>query len=232
MKKGVVSLWPIYVCIFLSVCILAYTGSRTITVLAENRPIKRDITFVIDPGHGGIDGGAVSCTGKAESHLNLQIAFRLRDLLHLLGFETVMTRTTDTSIHTEGKTISAQKLSDLKERVRIVNETENAILLSIHQNFYPDSRYSGAQIFYNSTEGAKELAYDLQNAMIETVNKGSHRASKPVDGIYLMEHIQRPGLLVECGFLSNPEEERKLQTSDYQKKLCCVIVATLAKALV
>lgn len=230
MKKSVVSLWPMYVCIFLAGCILASTGSRTVTVLAENRPIKRGITFVIDPGHGGIDGGAVSCTGKLESHLNLQIAFRLCDLLHLLGYKTVMTRKTDTSIHTEGNTISAQKLSDLKERTRIVDETPHSILVSIHQNHFPDSRYSGAQIFYNHIENAKGLAYDLQKALIDSLNKGSHRSCKPVEGIYLMQHIQRPGLLVECGFLSNPEEEQKLHTADYQKKLCCVIAATLAKA--
>ena len=231
MKKILKSLWPMYLILFLAGCILAYSGSRAVTTLAENNPIKRGITFVIDPGHGGIDGGAVSCTGKPESHLNLQIAFRLRDLLHLLGYSTLMTRQTDISIHTEGNTISAQKLSDLKERVRIVNDAENAILLSIHQNFYHDSRYSGAQIFYNPIKNAKELAYELQNAIIKTINKGSHRASKPVDGIYIMEHIQRPGLLIECGFLSNPEEEVKLHSGEYQKKLCCVIAATLSKVL-
>lgn len=179
--------------------------------------------IVIDAGHGGVDGGATSCTGKLESAYNLEISLRLRDLFHLLGYPTRMIRTTDTSIYTKGDTIASQKMSDLKERVRIVNESENNILISIHQNNFTDSRYSGAQVFYPNTEGSRELAERMQSALVQALNPGSNRKVKKAEGIYLMEHIERPGILVECGFLSNPEEEAKLNSPEYQKKLCCVI---------
>ena len=185
--------------------------------------------MVIDAGHGGVDGGATSCTGKLESAYNLEIALRLRDLFHLLGYPTRMIRTTDTSIYTKGDTIAAQKMSDLKERVRIVNESENNILVSIHQNNFSDSKYSGAQVFYPDTEGSRELAEALQQKLVQTLNPGSNRKAKKAEGIYLMEHIENQGILVECGFLSNPEEEAKLADAEYQNKLCCVIAAVTAE---
>ncbi len=222
--------WPVYV-VTAIVFLLAVTGgSRSVTVLAENTPIPRSHVIIIDAGHGGEDGGATSCAGVLESGINLEIALRLEDLLQLLGFETVMVRTTDISVYTEGTTLGAKKISDLKNRVKLVNETENGILLSIHQNTYPDSRYSGAQVFYNS-EAAHAMAQRLQAAFADTLNQGSVRKSKKAQGIYLMEHIERPGLLVECGFLSNPGEEAALRTPEYQKKLCCVIAGTLSQML-
>ena len=177
------------------------------------------------------DGGATSCTGLVESTYNLDISLRLNDLLHLLGHDTQMTRTTDISIYTKGGTIAQKKASDLKERVRIVNETENALLISIHQNNFSDSRYSGAQVFYAGTEGSAALAKQLQSALVAALNPGSSRKSKIGDGIYLMEHIDCPGVLIECGFLSNAAEEARLRNAEYQKKLCCVIAATVSEYL-
>lgn len=219
--------------LFTVVIILALSdwGSRAATVIAENTPIERKTCIVIDPGHGGEDGGAVSCTGVLESTYNLTIATRLNDLMHLLGYETKMIRTTDTSVYTKGETIAQKKASDLKERVRIVNETENALLLSIHQNNFPDGRYSGAQVFYAGTEGSQALAEQMQAAFVSTLNPGSKRKCKKSDGVYLMEHIERTGILIECGFLSNPGEEARLRDGNYQKNLCCVIAATVSKYL-
>jgi len=187
--------------------------------------------IVVDAGHGGVDGGATSCTGVLESKINLQIALKLNDLMQFLGYETVMVRTTDTSIHTKGDSIAAQKVSDLKERVRIVNETENAVLISIHQNTFSDSRYGGAQVFYGVKGNSQPLASKIQTAFTETVNPGSNRKCKTSKGIYLMEHIETMGVLIECGFLSNPQEEAKLRNSDYQNKLCCVIACTVTSYL-
>lgn len=220
-----------YVFTIVSVLLLAEWGSRAVTVLAENAPIERRACIIIDPGHGGEDGGATSCTGVLESTYNLAISTRLNDLFHLLGYETKMIRTTDTAIYTKGETIAQKKVSDLRERVRIVNETEDALLLSIHQNNFPDGRYSGAQIFYAGTEGSQELAKQMQSAFVSTLNPGSNRKSKKSDGVYLMEHINCTGVLIECGFLSNPGEEAKLRDGEYQKKLCCVIAATVSKYL-
>ena len=201
------------------------------SVISRQVSSSDTITVVIDAGHGGMDGGATSCTGKLESGYNLEISQRLNDLFHLLGYDTRMIRTTDTSIYTKGNTIAQQKVSDLKERVRIVNETENGLLLSIHQNNFSDSRYSGAQVFYATTENSEALAKALQTKLVASLNPGSNRKSKKSEGIYLMEKIQRTGVLIECGFLSNTEEEAKLGSAQYQKNLCCVIAATVSRFL-
>jgi len=180
---------------------------------------------VIDAGHGGIDGGAVSCTGVKESDLNLQIALKLRDILNLLGIKTLMIRTEDISIYASGESIAAKKVSDLKERVRIINNTNNAVLISIHQNYFSDSRYSGTQVFY------KDPYYELASLLqcnFTTINSQNHRKIKKAKGIYLLDHIQCPSVLIECGFLSNPKEEQLLRTDDYQKKICSVIGASIS----
>ena len=207
----------------------AHLTDAVTTAVTQSIAADSTAAVVIDAGHGGIDGGATSCTGKLESAYNLEISLRLRDLFHMLGYPTYMVRTTDTSVYTKGDTIAAQKMSDLKERVRAVNASDKNILVSIHQNLFSDSRYSGAQVFYADTEGSRKLAETLQSSFVNTLNPGSKRKAKKAEGIYLMEHIENPGILVECGFLSNPEEEHKLNAPDYQKKLCCLIAAAVAE---
>ena len=209
----------------------AWAGSRTVTVMAERSPVERDHTIVIDAGHGGEDGGAVSCTGVMEKELNLEIALRLDDLLHLMGYRTRMIRTTDVSVFTEGETIARRKASDLRQRVRMVDQTEDPILISIHQNLFPDPQYSGAQVFYDPAGKGQSLAQALQTSFRETLNPGSRRDIKKADGIFLMEHITCPGILVECGFLSNPREEALLRSAEYQQNLCIVIAAGAANFL-
>ena len=206
-------------------------GNQAIATISEMVPIERLHRIVIDPGHGGVDGGAVSCSGKSESNFNLQIALRLNDLLHLLGYDTVMIRTTDSSVYTSGQTVAQKKVSDLKQRVRVVDRTQNALLLSIHQNTFPEGQYSGAQVFYAKTPGSKALAEQLQRDLVSCLNPGSSRKAKQGSGIYLLDKINTAGVLVECGFLSNQQEEAKLQTPDYQKKLCCVISSGMARFL-
>lgn len=213
------------------VLLLAQLGSEAVTTIAQITPIDRKYCIVVDAGHGGIDGGATSCTGVLESKFNLSIAQRLNDLLTFLGYDTKMIRTEDISIYTSGQTIAQKKVSDLKERVRIINEIPNSILLSIHQNHYPDQKYKGAQVFYAGTEYSQSLAKSLQSAFAATINPGSRREIKKSTGVYLMEHIHRPGVLIECGFLSNPVEEAALRTEEYQKKICCVIAATVSQFL-
>lgn len=225
------SLIPVYIAAISCLLLIAVFGSRAVTVISENVPVTNRKCIVIDAGHGGEDGGAVSCTGVLESQINLEIALRLEDLMHLLGIDTVMIRTTDCSIYTQGDTIASKKVSDLKERVRITNATENAILISIHQNQFAESRYSGAQVFYAPTNDSDALAKTLQSAFIQTLNPGSRRQSKKADGIYLMQHIECTGILVECGFLSNPAEEAKLRDAQYQQKICSVISSVCSQYL-
>lgn len=230
MKKG----WKWFFVYGITVfCLLAAVnlGNRAVTVFSESRKPERGVCVVIDAGHGGEDGGAVSVTGQPESSYNLEIALRLNDLLGLLGRETKMIRTTDISVYTAGHSLSQKKISDLKQRVKMVGETENALLLSIHQNHFPDARYSGPQVFYAATEGSDSLAGSLQDALVSTLAPGSSRKAKKSSGVYLMQHIPCPGVLIECGFLSNPEEESRLRDPYYQKKLVGVIGTTVCQYL-
>lgn len=213
-------------CIFL---LLAWGSNTVATGISEQIPLQDRHCFVIDAGHGGMDGGTVSCTGAVESMINLEISIRLNDLFHLLGYDTKMTRTEDISLDTSGNSVGERKASDLRARTQMINETENGILLCIHQNHYFESIYSGAQMFYPKTEGSKTLAENLQSAFVRTLNPGSHRQAKPVEGLYIMNHIQKVGVLIECGFLSNPPEEQKLRSADYQKQICCVIASTCSQ---
>jgi len=222
---------PFYALVFLSVMLLTLLGSNAVTVLSQTAPLENRHTIIIDAGHGGEDGGATSCTGVLESGINLEIALRLDDLMHLLGYKTTMVRTTDTAIHTQGNTIASRKASDLKQRVRLANETEKGLLISIHQNYFSDDRYSGAQVFFPGTDGSEELGKSLQRDIVSVLNPGSNRQAKKASGVYLMEHIECTAVLIECGFLSNHQEEEKLRSADYQKKLCCVIASSVGRFL-
>lgn len=212
--------------LFITLALIApLFGNRIVTTFSENQQEHHYV--VLDAGHGGVDGGAVSCTGVSESAINLEIALKMNDLMHLLGIRTVMIRDTDRSVYTNGQTIAAKKVSDIKERVRIVNSTPNALFVSIHQNNFHNSKYSGAQVFYNSQKNSKELAESVQAALCKELCPKNNRQIKQSSGIYLMEHINCTGILIECGFLSNPAEEAKLRSDVYQKNLCCVIATTI-----
>ena len=230
-KTNWVAFLPFYLLAFIVFVSIAAGTSQVVTTAVQRTAVERENVIVIDAGHGGVDGGATSCTGVLESQINLEIALKLNDLMHLLGHKTIMIRTTDISVYTQGETIAAKKVSDLKERVRIVNETEDAILISIHQNTFSDSRYGGAQVFYAKTDGSQKMAEKLQTDLIITLNPTSNRKAKKAAGVYLMEHIEKTGILVECGFLSNGEEEAKLRDGQYQNKLCCVIASTVSSFL-
>ena len=183
--------------------------------------------MVIDPGHGGEDGGAVSADGQPESQINLAIACSLDQLMGFYGVPAVMTRTEDVSIHdADAQTLREKKVSDLSNRVKLVNDTAGSILLSIHQNSLPGSKVRGAQVFYNTVEPAQQMAVSVQQALNSAVNQGHGKNAKQMeDSIYLMKNIRRPRILVECGFLSNPAEAELLQTDDHQRRLSAAIVS-------
>lgn len=220
--------WSLYLITAIVFISLSVGADRAVTTIAQNTPIPRHHTIIIDAGHGGEDGGATAVNGVLESEINLQIAIKMRDLCHFLGYQTRMVRTTDVSVYTEGNTLAAKKASDLRQRVHIVNQTENAILISIHQNTFTDSRYHGAQVFYSESEGSRDFAAMLQQQLCKYLNPGSNRQEKKADHVYLMRNIRKTGILVECGFISNPEEAEKLLDAEYQRKLCSVIVCCLS----
>ena len=191
------------------------------------RPVSvtRAAPLILDAGHGGEDGGAVSVTGVPESRVNLELVQKLRDTLALYGVNPVVLREEDVSLHDpEASTLREKKRSDLKNRVRAVEAVEGGTLLSIHQNSYPGSQYRGAQVFYAPTGGSRELAELLQTALREELQPDNDRQAKPIpESVYLMNHVSCPAVLVECGFLTNPEEEALLRDGGYQRQLAAVL---------
>lgn len=182
---------------------------------------------VIDAGHGGVDGGAVARDGTVESGINLAVALRLRELFRFCGTEPLMTREADVSIHSgDAVTIRQQKVSDLKNRVALVNAQQGATLISIHQNSLPEApSVRGAQVFFNPVAGAAELAASTQAQLNAAVNGGRDKAAKPIpSSIYLMQQVSAPAILVECGFLSNEEETALLNTPSHQTRLALAIL--------
>lgn len=230
-NKMLLSLTPIYALVLCGFIVITGFGNHVVTTMSELSFREDYHTVIIDPGHGGVDGGATSCTGVLESTFNLDIALRLNDMMHLLGMKTVLIRDTDRSVYTQGETIAQKKVSDLRERERIINQTKNALVISIHQNTFPDAQYWGPQVFYANTDGSKELAMFLQSTLQTGLTPNNNRKSKQAKGVYLMEHIKCTGILLECGFLSNPEEEARLRNEKYQKELCAVVASAFGQYL-
>ena len=200
-------------------------------VMTMVQPIS-SYTLVIDAGHGGEDGGAVSISGISESHINLSIACKLEDILALYGVQAEMLRREDISLHSpEADTLRKKKVSDLHNRVSRVEEIPSALLVSIHQNSYPDSRYRGAQVFYGKVSGSEDLAKHVQMTLNETLGSYHTRTAKKIpESIYLMKKVTCPAILVECGFLTHPEEEALLRTDAYQQKIAACIANALLTA--
>ena len=205
-------------------------GNAAFTAAFAPEAAELPITVVVDAGHGGEDGGAVAADGTVESGLNLSIARRVRDLLTFAGVPTAVTREGEDAIYDPGSaTLREKKVSDLHNRVALVNDIPNAILLSIHQNSLPSSPSTqGAQAFWNRQEGAEDLASSIQEALNTAINAGHEKKATQVpSSVYLMKEITVPGVLVECGFLSNAAETEQLKDPGYQTKLASAIAAGL-----
>lgn len=180
---------------------------------------------ILDAGHGGEDGGASSAGGDKESDINLDIVLKLESLMAFLGVDTQLTRQDDRSLHSsDAQTIREKKVSDLKNRVAMIGAVPDAFLISVHQNHFTDSRYSGAQVFFNGGDVSRQWGECTQSVLREVLDAGNNRKAKPMpDGIYLFEHISCPAILVECGFLSNGEEASLLLTDAYQRKVALAL---------
>ena len=185
------------------------------------------VTVVIDPGHGGRDGGAVGGDGTLEKDLNLAVALKLKAILESAGVRVVMTRETD--IELAAPDSPHKKADDLKARAQLARNEKNAVFVSIHMNNFPIEKYRGLQVYYseNNPESLR-LAQTVQNTAESAMQNTEDRKVKPAgDSIYLMSHLDIPAVLVECGFLSNPEERDLLKNEKYQKKLALTIAAAL-----
>ncbi|BFL40126.1 N-acetylmuramoyl-L-alanine amidase [Agathobaculum sp. NSJ-28] len=202
----------------------AVHSSGIVQTIAESRASR---TLVIDAGHGGFDGGAVGSNGTAEQDINLSIAQRLYGLAGFFGVQAVMTRPDTNALdYDPSRPVRENKISDIKAREQIVQQAANPIFLSIHLNKFSDPQYHGAQVFYSANHaGGRVLAEYLQNSLIYGCDPENRRQAKQAESsIYLMKKLTCPAVIVECGFLSNAEEEMKLNDPDYHKKLAACIL--------
>lgn len=190
--------------------------------------VRGEKIVILDAGHGGEDGGAVAADGTPESGINLQITKKLEWLLLFTGYHPVLTREGEEAVYSsEATTLRQKKVSDLKNRVALINATENAFVISIHQNSLPSHpKVHGAKVFYNTVLPAAQAGSTVQEKLNLAVNPGNERPVTAIDStIYLMKESLRPAILVECGFMSNPSESKRLQDPSYQIRLAAAITA-------
>ena len=222
---------------FLSACILfafiSYEFCKVAPIdTAINTAEEMPPIIIIDAGHGGEDGGTVGMSGVLEKDLNLKIAFILRDISEAMGYTTVMTRTEDLLLYDRNVDFKGRKKAlDLLARVKIADRYENALFISIHMNAFPDSKYSGLQVYYGTNdESSLTLANNIQESVKNDLQNSNNRKTKPSgSNIYVLDRIKLPAVLIECGFLSNKAECDLLCNTDYQKKLALSIFSAISK---
>lgn len=202
---------------------------RSDTVLSpqEDSPL-----IILDAGHGGQDGGAVAKDGTQEQYINLDITLKLNEILTKDGYRTLLTRTDDNSIHdADAKTVREQKVSDIHNRLKIVEANPRCLFVSIHQNYYTESQYCGAQVFYSpNAPESSHLAQCIQSSIVLSLQPENTRQIKESgSSIYILYHATEPAVLVECGFLSNPEETAKLNDESYRQQMAQAIADGIEK---
>lgn len=203
---------------FIALILISYDKVCVKTSTTQMNMPKSKI--IIDAGHGGEDGGAVS--GEViEKDINLDITRKLSDIFTVLGYDVTETRKEDISIYTNGETIKQKKVSDMKNRLAIFNSDENNVVISIHQNKFTESKYYGTQIFYSANnENSIILAENIRKSITNLLQPDNTRELKKADkNIYLLNKATVPAIIVECGFISNSEECNKLLTNQYQTEL-------------
>ena len=221
----------VLMCTYLLVFGFIKTSSLPEQVVPVGAEIESGLPIIIlDAGHGGIDSGCVSVNGAEEKDINLNILLRLREMLRVTGFQVEVTRDTDKSIHDTGVTgLGNQKKSDMSNRLNIINSFDNAVFVSIHQNQFTDSKYSGAQMFYPlESADSERLAAIMQSNFVSFLQPENQREIKPVGTeIYLLHFAECPAVMAECGFLSNEEEAAKLETEEYQAQVAFTIYKSI-----
>lgn len=215
MKKSYFLIFSIILCIIASFSFYQHYGFPVFSLEKEKKVI------VVDVGHGGSDPGKVSADGIREKDVNLEIAQYLKDYLIAQDYIVYLTRETDCGLYDEN--VSNKKTSDLNNRIQFFKEKNADYVVSIHQNSYPDTTPHGAQTFYFSTsETSKAFAESIQDSLL-TIDNTNTRTAKSSDSYFLLKHSSMPAVIIECGFLSNPEETAKLTDPNYQKQLAYAI---------
>lgn len=210
--------------LFILIRLISYPITETIESIEPLRiPLSNKI-IVLDPGHGGVDGGAVGDGKVLEKDIALNVSKRLRDYLQQAGAEVHLTRETDRDLaHDETKSISQRKVEDIKNRVVFMKEIDPDIFISIHLNSLPTPKWRGAQTFYHpNNPESKILADKIQDQIIFGL-ENTNRVALAINSVYILKHASRPAALVEIGFLSNPDERELLIQSPYQDKMAASI---------
>ena len=221
MKKLIFLCILIFLSFLLSVNIVNFKNTEK--NVSDDFSLKNKPVIIVDAGHGGFDGGALTEDGVSEKGINLNIALYLKDYLNFFGYDVVMTRESDNSTEDKGlTTIRSKKTSDLHNRMSLMENTDNSVFVSIHQNHFSSSKYSGAQVFYstNFKDESSGLAQSIQETIVYYLQPHNTRQIKPCGtSVYLIYNAVKPAVLVECGFLSNYEESELLKSEEYQRKI-------------
>lgn len=189
---------------------------------------KENKVILIDPGHGGIDGGAVSKNGTVEKNINLQISKKIKTALTNLGYQVIMTREEDFGLYDDSGTIRNKKIQDLNNRIKMINLSGANVFISIHMNMFPESKYYGAQVWYSGREESRALAHIIQEGLRADLDNGNNRLEKAANNSYkILRESDIVSVIVECGFLSNYKEEQLLQNEEYQNKIAISIAASV-----
>jgi len=206
-----------------------FKTKETINVSDEEKVEK--IKVLIDPGHGGVDQGAHGSLDIGEAPINLAISEKLMKFLEGSGFEVELTRYDENGLYTsKSDTIRAKKNEDLKNRVEAINNSNADLVISIHLNSFPEEKYYGAHVFYQKNNETGKFAADiLQDSLINILDTSNTRVPQVKNGIKILDDATIPVVLIECGFLSNNAEERKLVSDEYQEKTAWALYAGLMK---
>ncbi len=208
--------------IILIIAMLIYTAEKNESFSVNSGNIKSFRTVIVDAGHGGADGGTTGIDGSVEKEINLQIAQKLKTMLNLYGFNVVMTRESDDSIHdSSASSLRQKKISDIHNRLKIINSNTDALFISIHQNHFENSSVHGTQVFYSKNNVlSQKLAQCVQDSVVKnTQSDNSKQIKKSGTEIYLLYHSHNPSIMIECGFMSNSDDVKLLHDDAYQKKL-------------
>lgn len=229
-KKSIIAIITAFLIILSAMLYLTFMANFS-AAEASSMPITQK-TVIVDAGHGGDDGGAIGIDGTVEKDINLDIALKLEKILKFYGFNVIMTRTQDVMTCDDGlDSLRKRKISDIHNRFELMRKNPDAIFISVHQNKFEDSSQHGTQVFYSGNdERSKELAEAIQTSVTLTLQQKNDRVvKKSGSGIYLLYHAKIPAVLVECGFISNFDEVKKLKDESYRMKLAILIADGLLK---
>lgn len=231
-RKIIIAIAAVFLTVLSAMLYITFMANSSAEVVSAKTSSVQ--TVIVDAGHGGDDGGAIGIDGTVEKNINLDIALKLEKILKFYGFNVIMTRTSDVMTCDDGlNSLRQRKVSDIHNRFDLMRKNPDAVFISIHQNKFEDSSQNGTQVFYSgNNEKSKALAESIQNSITSVLQPDNSRVvKKSGSGIYLLYHAKIPAVLVECGFISNSAEVKKLNDENYRMKLAILIADGLLKYL-